>query len=113
MANNHKDSGFGVDLWPINSIGYTPNRQKQDKSSSYMLIQHKSGGGPFRVWMERAFQNPNINSAVLIKDVGQEAFISQYAYEMYGKVQIRGCIQNKDIHIPIYHVSGVWSPDSV
>lgn len=113
LANNHGDTIFDVNLTLFNGIEKTPNRQKQDASSSYMLVQQKSGGGPFWLWIERAFGDKNVGSSVATKDLYQPAFISQYAYEWFGRVQVVGCMQNSSTHFSNIHVRGVWSPDSV
>lgn len=113
LANNHRDSEWSFTLTGYD-IGRTGPRQKQDASYTYAKLNKKSNKGKVLVWVERTYQNPDVNSARIYLSVGQEGRISQYAYEKYGKVQVSLCVQDSNPKSNVRtSASGLWSPDSV
>ena len=112
LANNHRDTEWSFTLTSYD-IGRTGPRQKQDDSYTYAKLNKKSDKGQVQVWVERTYQKPDVKSAHIYLSVGQEGRISQYAYEMYGKVQVSLCVQNANKNATRAVVSGLWSPDSV
>lgn len=113
LANNHRDTEWSFTLTSYD-IGRTGPRQKQDDSYTYAKLNKKSDKGQVQVWVERTYQKPDVKSAHIYLSVGQEGRISQYAYEMYGKVQVSLCVRDANPKNGMrYSASGLWSPDSV
>lgn len=113
LANNHRDTEWSFTLTSY-EIGRTGPRQKQDDSYTYAKLNSKSNNGQVRLWVERTYQKPDVKSARITLNVGQEGRISQYAYEMYGKVQVSLCVRDANPKNGMrYSASGLWSPDSV
>ncbi len=111
LYNNHKDSGWDTYLTPWQGISQTPNRQKQDASYGY-IKPTKLNGYRIRAWMTR-MNGESVGSEVKVLSQGQEGFISQYAYERFGRVQVRMKLQNVTATSANVPAAGVWSPDSV
>lgn len=109
LANNHADTGWSMYLSNWNTAD-TPNRQKQDASSGYILVQTASGNRQVRAWM-LGYGNEPVGSQTVKLGPGQWSYVTNYAYEWYGRKQVHMRIQNTA------NVSGsaagLWSPDSV
>ena len=109
LANNHADTGWSAYLTGWDTAD-TPNRQKQDASSGYIMVQSTSRGRSVRAWM-LGYGNENVGSATVTVGPGQSSYVTNYAYEWYGRKQVHMRIQN--LANVSGSASGLWSPDSV
>lgn len=110
LANNHADTGWSAYLKNWQTVD-TPNRQKQDASSGYILAQSVSNGRTIRAWM-LGYGNEDVQSQTVRLGSGQWSYVTNYAYEWYGRKQVHMRLQNTANYSDTT-ASGLWSPDSV
>lgn len=111
FANNHADSGWSAYLKGWNTVD-TPNRQKQDASSGYIKVDGSTENRSIRAWM-LGFGNENVGSATVYIGPGGGTYVTNYAYEWFGRKQVHMRLQNTGSYTGDTQAWGVWSPDSV
>ncbi|MGY3723796.1 hypothetical protein SAMN05421767_102109 [Granulicatella balaenopterae] len=110
LANNHSDESWSFSYKiGTGNTHYTSSRNKLDDSYAYVKLDSVSNNGSVDCWCVTHGKKDIIDSSVVTVNVGQERFISQYAYEK-GYKKIRLAVKST---MWWGRATGVWSPDSV
>lgn len=109
--NNHKDTKWSCNLPRFQGNYYTGPRQKRDKSSSYLKCRFAGKGG-VRGWVQMAW-GKECNSPKRVAYPGKSVKLKNYAYEWYGKSNVRLALESSYSNPVKVKAYGVWSPDSI
>jgi hypothetical protein len=111
LANNHTDRAWGGTLGPLQKNHYTHAYTKTDASSGYIKL-NSIGKGGINAYMQLA-DGTSVDSPKVNVKQGGHKYVSNYAYEKYGRVDVRMAIESDYFNTVSIEAHGVWSPDSV
>ncbi|MBM7717631.1 DUF2712 domain-containing protein [Siminovitchia sp. FSL H7-0308] len=110
-AGNYKDKKFSFTLKPIKRNSYSKAREKRDATSAYVKL-NSIGKGKMKAWIVKS-NGASVRAKKVTVKQGQAKFITNYAYEDYGKVNVKLAGETEKAQIVKVAASGVWSPDSI
>jgi len=111
-ANNHGDTNFSSNLSSVNKVYYTPQREKTDSTSCYMLCTSSPYYYMAKVYGKQRFGvKHDLSHGYTYKlKTGVKFYLRNWVYEEgYDYATIR--CEKIDNHS--YTIAGKWSPDSV
>ena len=110
-ASNTKDETFDFLLGRLGGNDYSDAREKQDKTAAYVRLD-SIGKGKMNAWILKS-NGASVRSPKTTVKQGEEKFLTNYAFEDYGKTDVKLTGETAAVEIVQVSASGVWSPDSV
>ncbi|MBC2256318.1 DUF2712 domain-containing protein [Listeria ivanovii] len=110
-AANYSDTKFSFTLGRLGGNDYTGARQKQNTTASYVKL-NSIGKGTLDMWILKS-NGASVRSREVTVSQGKSKKIINYAYEDYGKCNVKLAAETSKIQIVRVSATGVWSPDSI
>lgn len=111
-ANNYRDTNWTFTLGRLQTNSYTSSRQKTDATSAYAKLKIIGKGG-VNVWLQMSNGKEVGSPKVNLRKKGAYSYITNYAYEKYGKSNVRLAVESNYLNPVQINAAGVWSPDSI
>ncbi len=110
-AANTKDTKFDFVLGKFGGNDYSSAREKQNKTATYVKLT-SIGKGKMNAWILKS-NGASVRSPKTIVKMGEEKFLTNYAYEDYGVCDVKLAGETEKVEFVTLSAVDVWSPDSV
>ncbi|MBC1472016.1 DUF2712 domain-containing protein [Listeria seeligeri] len=110
-AANYTDTKFSFTLGKLGGNDYTSARQKQNTTSSYVKL-NSIGKGTMDAWILKS-NGASVRSKQVTVTQGKSKKIANYAYEDYGKCNVKLAAETSKTQVVRVSAKGLWSPDSI
>ncbi|EGN0243698.1 DUF2712 domain-containing protein [Listeria monocytogenes] len=110
-AANYSVTKFSFTLGKLGANDYTGSRQKQNTTSSYVKL-NSIGKGTMDTWLLKS-NGASVRSKYVTVRQGESKKIANYAYEDYGKCNVKLAAETSKTQFVRVTATGLWSPDSI
>ncbi|ECL7818007.1 TPA: DUF2712 domain-containing protein [Listeria innocua] len=110
-AANYTDTKFSFNLGRFGGNDYSGARQKQNTTSSYVKL-NSIGKGTMDAWIIKS-NGAGVRSRYVTVKQGDSKKIANYAYEDYGKCNVKLAAETSKTQVVRVTATGLWSPDSI
>ncbi|MBC6148893.1 DUF2712 domain-containing protein [Listeria innocua] len=110
-AANYTDTKFSFKLGRLGGNDYSGARQKQNTTSSYVKL-NSIGKGTMDAWIIKS-NGAGVRSKYVTVKQGDSKKIANYAYEDYGKCNVKLAAETSKTQLVRVTATGLWSPDSI